>query len=83
MVVANILLSPEAQLRAQRPDILGYGTVLDMAKLPEEAREAFAALELGVATLSPEELGPALPEPHPTWAERLAEDWVARYGVSD
>ena len=83
MVVADILLSPEAQLRAQRPDVLGYGTVLDMAKLPEADRAAFAALDLGVATLSPEELGPALPEPHPSWGERLAEEWVARYGVSE
>lgn len=82
MVVANILLSPEAQLRAQMPDVLGYGTVLDMAKLDPEDRAAFEALDLGVATLSPAELGPALPEPHPSWAERLAEDWVARYGVA-
>ena len=83
MVVADILLSPEAQVRAQDPAVLGYGTVLDMEALSEEDRAAFDALDLGVATLTPEELGPALPEPHPTWATRLAEDWVARYGVSD
>ncbi len=83
MVVANILLSPEAQLRAQTPDILGYGTVLDMDKLDPEDRAAFEALDLGPATLSPAELGQALPEPHPSWAERLAEDWVTRYGVAD
>jgi putative thiamine transport system substrate-binding protein len=83
MVVANEILSPEAQLRAQDPDVLGYGTVLDMARLDPEDRAAFGALELGVATLSPGELGPALPEPHPSWAERLAEDWVARYGVAN
>ncbi|MCK0166496.1 ABC transporter substrate-binding protein [Jannaschia sp. S6380] len=82
MVVANILLSPEAQLRAQTPDILGYGTVLDMDKLPGADRAAFDALDLGIATLTPAELGPALPEPHPSWATRLAEDWVARYGVA-
>ncbi|KIT14985.1 ABC transporter substrate-binding protein [Jannaschia aquimarina] len=82
MVVANILLSPEAQLRAQDPDILGYGTVLAMDKLPEADRAAFDALELGIATLSPDELGQALPEPHPSWAERLAEDWTARFGVA-
>ncbi|SFI25901.1 ABC transporter substrate-binding protein [Jannaschia pohangensis] len=82
MVVANILLSPEAQLRAQTPDILGYGTVLDMDKLSPEDRAAFDALDLGVATLSPAQLGQALPEPHPSWATRLAEDWVARYGVA-
>ncbi|MFQ6551434.1 ABC transporter substrate-binding protein [Aestuariibius insulae] len=80
MVVANFLLSPEAQLRAQDPDILGYGTVLSMNKLAPSEREAFDALDLGIATLPPAELGPALPEPHPSWAERIAADWVARYG---
>ena len=83
MVVANTILSPEAQLRAQMPDVLGYGTVLDMAALEPEDRAAFDALELGVATLTPDQLGQALPEPHPSWAERLAEDWVARYGVAN
>lgn len=83
MVVADIILSPAAQLRAQTPDILGYGTVLAMDKLPPEDRAAFEALDLGVATLSPAELGPALPEPHPSWAVRLAEDWTERYGVAD
>ncbi len=82
MVVANLLLSPEAQLRAQTPDILGYGTVLGMDKLAEEDRAAFEALDLGIATLSPADLGPALPEPHPSWATRLNDDWVARYGIA-
>ncbi len=80
MIVANFLLSAEAQLRAQDPDILGYGTVLSMDKLSAADRNAFDALDLGVATLSPDELGPALPEPHPSWAERIAADWIKRYG---
>ncbi|CTQ50815.1 ABC transporter substrate-binding protein [Jannaschia donghaensis] len=83
MVVADILLSPEAQARAQDPAVLGYGTVLDMAKLSPEDRAVFDALDLGIATLTPTQLGTALPEPHPTWATRLADDWVARYGVAD
>ena len=29
IVVANFLMSPEAQARAQDPNILGYGTVLN------------------------------------------------------
>ena len=81
MVVANALLSPAAQARAQDPAILGYGTVLAMDKLPEEDRAAFDALDLGIATLSPEELGPALPEPHPSWMTRITEDWTRRYGA--
>ncbi|MBM2576588.1 ABC transporter substrate-binding protein [Jannaschia sp. Os4] len=81
MVVANELLSPEAQARAQDPDVLGYGTVLDMEALSPEDRARFEALDLGIATLSPAELGQALPEPHPSWAERLAAEWVERYGA--
>ena len=82
MVVANFLMSPEAQLRAQDPAILGYGTVLDMAALPEADRAAFAALDLGIATLSPADLGQVQDEPHPSWMSRIADDWVTRYGVS-
>ncbi len=81
MVVANFLLSPEAQLRAQDPAILGYGTVLDMARLTEADRAAFDALDLGLATLGPAELGPARPEPHPSWMTRIAADWAQRYGA--
>lgn len=81
MVVADFLLSPEAQLRAQDPAVLGYGTVLDMAKIDATERAAFAALDLGPATLSPADLGPVLPEPHPTWMTRIARDWQRRYGA--
>ncbi len=82
MVVANFLMSPEAQVRAQNPEILGYGTVLDMAKLSEADRAAFEALPLGPATLTPAELGTVLPEPHPAWATMLAEEWQRRYGAN-
>lgn len=81
MVLANFLLSPEAQLRAQNPDILGYGTVLDMDKLTQTDRAAFAALDLGIATLSPAELGQVRNEPHPSWMTRISDDWQKRYGV--
>lgn len=83
MVVANFLMSPEAQLRAQDPEVLGYGTVLDMLKLPVQDRAAFRTLDLGIATLTPEELGRAQAEPHPSWMTRIAEDWVARYGTGN
>lgn len=80
MVLANFLMSPEAQAHAQDPEILGYGTVLDMDALSAEERAVFDAIELGVATLSPAELGTVLPEPHPSWMERIAADWESRYG---
>ena len=82
MVVANFLMSPEAQARAQDPAILGYGTVLDMNAITAEERAVFDALELGVATLTPAELGTVQAEPHPSWATRLADDWTDRYGVA-
>ncbi|MEC8628715.1 MAG: ABC transporter substrate-binding protein [Pseudomonadota bacterium] len=82
MVLANFLLSPEAQARAQNPAVLGYGTVLSMDALSAEDRALFDAIDLGVATLTPAELGTTLAEPHPSWATALAEDWVKRYGVT-
>ena len=82
MVVANFLMSPEAQARAQDPEVLGYGTVLNMAALSDEDRAVFDNLELGIATLSPAELGTAQAEPHPSWMTRIADDWVERYGVA-
>ena len=81
MVLADFLLSPEAQVRAQDPAVLGYGTVLDMDTLSEADRAAFAALDLGIATLSPADLGQVLPEPHPSWMTRIAADWQRRYGT--
>ncbi len=82
MVVANFLMSPEAQVRAQDPEVLGYGTVLDVDALPAEDREAFDVLELGIATLSPAELGTVQAEPHPSWMTRIGDDWMERYGVA-
>ena len=82
MVVANFLMSPEAQARAQDPAILGYGTVLAMDKLSDAYRALFETLDLGIATLTPAELGVVQDEPHPTWMTRISDDWVARYGVA-
>ncbi|NBE08805.1 ABC transporter substrate-binding protein [Paragemmobacter ruber] len=82
LVIANLILDPEVQVRAQDPAILGFQTVLDLARLSPEDRARFEALELGVATLSPAELGPVLLEPHASWMTRIAQDWTARYGVA-
>lgn len=81
-VVANLLLDPEVQARAQDPDILGFQTVLNLAALSEQDQARFEALELGVATLSPADLGPALLEPHASWMVRISQDWIERYGVA-
>ena len=82
LVLANLLLDPEVQARAQDPAILGFQTVLDPQALTPEDRARFDALELGIATLSPADLGPVLLEPHASWMTRIAQDWTARYGVA-
>ena len=83
MVVANFMMSPEAQAMMQDPNVWGLGTVLDLSKLSEEDRARFDKLELGVATLPPDALGDTLPEPHPSWMVRLEEDWTERFGVAE
>ncbi|RLQ89292.1 ABC transporter substrate-binding protein [Notoacmeibacter ruber] len=81
LLLANFLISPEAQIRKENPDIWGDPTVLDVARLPEEDRASFEALPLGPATPSPAETGPVIAEPHATWQERLEEEWEERYVV--
>ena len=83
MVTADFLLSPEAQARKQDPKVWGDPTVLAMDKLDAADRARFAALDLGVATLPPAELGPALAEPHASWMERIETEWTRRYGVAN
>ena len=81
-VVANLLLDPEIQAQAQDPNVLGFQTVLDLSSLDGASRARFDALDLGIATLSPADLGPALLEPHASWMIRIGQDWMQRYGVA-
>lgn len=82
-VIANLILDPLVQARAQDPTILGFLTVLNLQALTPTDRARFDALDLGIATLAPEDMGPALLESHATWVTRLAADWAARYGVAN
>ena len=79
MVVADFLLSPEAQAKKQDPSVWGDFTVLALDRLGPDDRRRFAALPLGPAALAPDRLGPALPEPHPSWTLRLEQEWRRRY----
>lgn len=83
LVTADFLISPEAQARKQDPSVWGDPTVLALDKLDAEDRARFDALDLGIATLAPDELGPALDEPHPSWMDRLEDEWRRRYGVAN
>ncbi len=81
-VIANLILDPAIQAAAQDPATLGFQTVLNLAALTPDDRARFDALKLGVATLSPADLGPALLEPHASWMVKVGEDWLKRYGVA-
>ncbi|MGF1595185.1 MAG: ABC transporter substrate-binding protein [Kiloniellaceae bacterium] len=79
MVVANFLMSAEAQATKQNPQAWGDDTVLALSKLSDEERRHFKRLPRGVATLAPEDLGPTLLEPHPSWMTRIEAEWQRRY----
>ena len=50
-----------------------------MQKLSDEQRMAFENLPRGIATLSDDDLGKTLAEPHPSWVPRLESAWIERY----
>jgi putative thiamine transport system substrate-binding protein len=81
LVLADFLLSPEAQARAEDPAVWGSSTVLDLARLDPADRARFAAIPRGVAALTPDELAPSLPEPHPSWMVWIEQEWARRYAT--
>ena len=81
-VVANLLLDPAVQARAQDASVLGFQTVLNMAALSPADRALFQDAPRGPATLSPAELGPTLLEPHASWMTQISDQWARRYGVA-
>ncbi|QTF94512.1 MAG: ABC transporter substrate-binding protein [Halomonas sp. BM-2019] len=79
MVVADFLLGPEAQAHKQDPVVWGSNTVLSLDALDEADRARFDEIDLGIATLAPDQLGEVLGQPHPSWVDALAEAWQDRY----
>ncbi|WP_299344014.1 ABC transporter substrate-binding protein [uncultured Maritalea sp.] len=79
MVVANFMLSAQAQARKADENIWGDPTVLDVNSLPAEGKALFDALTRGPATLAADEFGATLLEPDASWAVRLEEEWAKRH----
>ena len=73
------MLSPEAQVKKADTNVWGDPTVLSMPKLSENPAPSFANLPRGIATLSDDDLGKTLAEPHPSWVPRLQAAWIERY----
>lgn len=80
LVVANFLLSPEAQARKQDIEVWGDPTVLDMQQLDASQQAALMSTSKHPARLPPEALEQVLPEPHPSWTQALEQGWLERYG---
>ncbi|MEO5589191.1 MAG: ABC transporter substrate-binding protein [Gemmatimonadaceae bacterium] len=79
MVVANFLLSAEAQLVKLRPEVWSDGTVLNVAKLPSGVASRFRAIDIDPRsvprdTLRRYETGEVAAE----YNERIAKDWKSR-----
>jgi putative thiamine transport system substrate-binding protein len=79
MVVADFLLEPATQARAQDVREMGNFTVLDLAKLTPAERQRFDDLPRPPALPTNAELGTTLLEPHPSWMTRIAAEWERRY----
>ncbi len=75
-VLANFLMSPQAQIRKATPSIWGDATVLDSATLPQPLRGQLEAQK-------PAHLQsvPYLAEPHAAWVDALEKEWLQRYGA--
>jgi putative thiamine transport system substrate-binding protein len=77
-VVANFLLSPEAQGRKADLKTWGDPTVLAITKLSaEEAKFFGSSVVPGVVS----EPAPVLPEPHGSWVPLLEKAWLESYGT--
>ena len=73
-VVANFLLSPQAQIRKADPAVWGDPSVLDPGTLPaDEAKR--------LRSHTPEALPAVLPEPHAARVNALEQEWLRRYGT--
>ncbi len=76
-VVANFLLSPEAQARKADLKTWGDPTVLNVAKLGGDDAKLFAATSAPGSVSIP---GPTLLEPHASFVKLIEESWLAKYG---
>lgn len=75
-VLANFLMSAEAQARKADISVWGDGTVLDIGKIPAPLQAAMRTTAPGALT----ERVPTLAEPHASWVEALEAEWLKRYG---
>jgi len=79
MLLADFLLSPEAQAQKQSLAMWGDRSVLDIEQLDTDAQALFEQGERHPSELPADALSNTLPEPHPSWMTALQEAWQKRY----
>lgn len=78
MVLANLLLTPEAALENAGPNGAGFTSAIDLAKLPAEERAKFEAFQESPYQVPAAELAEnTLPEVSAEYVNRLEKDWKA------
>ena len=78
MLLANLLLEPAVQARAQDIAQMGSLNVLDMARLSPAEAQLFARLTPNAALPSAADLGLPQLEPHASWMTRMTAEWQRR-----
>ncbi len=81
-LVANFLLSPEAQAHKQKPSVWGDKSVLIQSTLSQEQQALFKTVEPHPSALPLNSIKRTLSEPHPSWVNAIMQGWQARFGVS-
>lgn len=81
-LVANFLLSPEAQAHKQDPVVWGDKTVLAQQLLDKPQQALFQSTRPHPSALAVDAISQTLSEPHPSWVAAIQQGWQARYGVN-
>ncbi len=82
MVLANFLMSPEAQARKAGPEGVGRPDGARSRQAAAGGPRALRRARSRPRDASSGRAGPTLPEPHPSWVERIEHEWARRYGVN-
>ena len=81
-LVANFLMSPEAQAKKQSPSVWGDKSVLVQSTLSPAQQALFKTKQPHPSALPFDSVKRTVSEPHPSWVEAIQQGWQARYGVS-
>jgi len=81
-LVANFLMSPEAQAHKQTPAVWGDKTVLVQSTLSPEQQALFDSKQTHPSALPFDSITRTVSEPHPSWVDAIMQGWQMRYGVS-